>query len=284
MINILKTLLKFTRVIGTIVCFATFFIWSKLALEKLIAEPISSSISFKDGDDGRGLIKYPIVTFCPKSLSYFTQSPDFDDFCGCGNSFFQVLLGCTKDYRWANVYKDCYGKNGFTTIENSTQRLLYRIYPFLRSVTFGSNYSLPKSLLDIFGLPLNPSKLEKELLESVHQKFHQRYGTCFSFDIGEQMESLIQPNKLSLTFKPEKDVIVVLHERPEDYIGALEGTGHGFIIKPGFVYSIRFKKIQIESLSTDEHPCSSLSNYSGEYCKLKWVSFSAKNLLLLYHG
>ena len=270
--SLLKVLLKYSRLVGTIVCMATFLLWSKKATEKLISKPIGSSISYKDGDDGNGMIKFPIVTFCPQSLRYFTLSPDFDEFCSCGTSFFQVLLGCTKDYQWAKVYKDCYGQsNGFTTIDNSTQKLQIKIYPFLRSVSFGK-YHLPKSLLDFFGLPLDTKKLEQELLQSVHQSFHQRFGTCYSFDIGEQMDSLVEPQKLSFTFTTQSEILIALHEKPEDRFEALEVTGHNFNIKSGLIYWVRFKKIQIESLSQDDHPCSKTENYSTQQCELEHVS------------
>ena len=77
------------------------------AIEKLIENPISSSISYKNGDDNKGMIEYPIITICPSALDYFTLFGPFDNHCRCGGtSIFNIK--CKSEYQWAKVFDDCY--------------------------------------------------------------------------------------------------------------------------------------------------------------------------------
>ena len=85
------------------------------------------------------------------------------------------------------------------------------------------------------------------------------------------MDSLVEPQKLSFTSTTESEILIALHEKPEDRFEALEVTGHNFNIKSGLIYWVRFKKIQIESLSQDDHPCSKTENYSTQHCELEQV-------------
>ena len=64
---------------GYIICFATFMIWLINAIEKFRALPTSSKVSFKYGDEGDKLLRFPIVTLCKdfKSVQNMCSSTDY---------------------------------------------------------------------------------------------------------------------------------------------------------------------------------------------------------------
>ena len=131
-----KVFVNTLRGVGTISCLLIFLIWSKMvnvvkalkvsfdlnlcilqAVEKLIKVPISSSISYKNGDDNNGKLGYPIVTFCPQNLDHFSLFPTetFALHCKCSSNPF-AQFKCRKDYLWGNVFKDCYKNTRYDSI------------------------------------------------------------------------------------------------------------------------------------------------------------------------
>ena len=64
---------------GYIICFAAFIIWLINAIEKFRALPTSSKVSFKYGDEGDKLLRFPIVTLCKdfKSVQNMCSSTDY---------------------------------------------------------------------------------------------------------------------------------------------------------------------------------------------------------------
>ena len=66
---------------GYIICFAAFMIWLINAIEKFRALPTSSKVSFKYGDEGDKLLRFPIVTLCKdfKSVQNMCSSTDYHE-------------------------------------------------------------------------------------------------------------------------------------------------------------------------------------------------------------
>ena len=59
---------------------------------------------------------------------------------------------------------------------------------------------------------------------------------------------------------------MAIHERPEDRIAALETNA--ILMNPGKRKFVRFEKIRIHALSTDDYPCATSKNYSGQHCRM----------------
>ena len=45
------------------------------ALLKLVSKPVSTKISYKNGDDGNGNIRFPAVTICLNDYNYISRGP-----------------------------------------------------------------------------------------------------------------------------------------------------------------------------------------------------------------
>lgn len=195
--GLIKIFINSLRFFGTISCILTFLLWSKLAIEKLVSNPTSSTITYKNGDDSKGLIEYPIVTICPADLNYFTISRgSFDIHCSCGS--FMHSVSCRKNYLWSNIFKDCFGKNGYKSINDSTNELYYEIHPLVYQLEYGKQYRVPKEKF----LAFTPSSIGLKKKKAVfHPFFHERYGTCWSFDVAMEMQSsLVEPEEMMIDF------------------------------------------------------------------------------------
>ena len=196
--GLIKIFTNTLRILGTFSCLLVFLLWTKLAVEKLMSNPISSSITYKNGDDSKGLIEHPIVTVCPADLNFFTVSRgSFDVRCKCGN--FLNAVSCRKHYLWGNVFKDCFGKNGYKDINDSTEELYFEIHPLVYQVEYGKQYRVPKDRFLAFA----PSSLTlKEKKAVFHPFFHEGYGTCWSFDIALALEEngLVEPDEMLIDF------------------------------------------------------------------------------------
>ena len=68
-----KLFMKF----GYIMCIAAFIIWLINAIEKFKALPTSSKVSFKYGDEGDKLLRFPIVTLCKDLQKGYYETPYF---------------------------------------------------------------------------------------------------------------------------------------------------------------------------------------------------------------
>ena len=195
LIKILTNTLKF---LGTFSCLLIFLLWTKLAVEKLMSNPISSSITYKNGYDSKGLIEHPIVTVCPSDLNFFTVfRGNFDVHCKCGSLAFAAF--CRKNYLWGNIFKDCFGKNGYKDINDSTEELYFEIHPLVYQLEYGKQFRVPKDRFHAFAP--SPQGL-KEKKAVFHPFFHETYGTCWSFDITSVLEGngLVEPDKMLIDF------------------------------------------------------------------------------------
>ena len=195
----IKTVTNTLRILGTAVCFIVFLLWAKLAAEKLVSKPISSTITYKNGDDGKGLIEHPIVTICPANLKYFTlmDGPEsiFDNHCSCGFSLFTAIVCQSRDYVWGNIFKDCFGKNGFKSVNDSTKKLDFQIGWLVRYLKYGKQYRIPKNYVTAI---VGGSKEKKA---AFHQFFHESYGTCWSFDSANEIKPFVDPEEMTIEFR-----------------------------------------------------------------------------------
>ena len=70
-----KRFLKCCKNIGNLICWFIFIFWGMQALQKFNSNPVSSSISFINGDDKLGNLQFPAFTICLDNLAtYFEKS------------------------------------------------------------------------------------------------------------------------------------------------------------------------------------------------------------------
>ncbi len=102
----MKRLLNFTIIsvkLSAILALSAIFVyWSVLAIEKYSSKPVSTSVSFRFGDDNHGNIRFPVVTFCHPFWTTLGKS-----FAGIS-----VQRQCAKlaNLRWPEVlfyFHDC---------------------------------------------------------------------------------------------------------------------------------------------------------------------------------
>ena len=74
---------------------AIFMYWSTTAILKYLGKPISSTVSYKFGDDGHGNIDFPTITICLNSFNWVALSGIYYN-CSASarlsTSSFQMLL------------------------------------------------------------------------------------------------------------------------------------------------------------------------------------------------
>ena len=87
-INFLKCLVKFLKFFGFIFCILTFAFWSHKALTKYISAPISSHISYKNGDDNLGNITFPAISICLQSYNALANKENTDLIQHCSHKSF----------------------------------------------------------------------------------------------------------------------------------------------------------------------------------------------------
>ena len=68
--NPIKYLAKTIKLIGCITCITAFLFWSHKAISKFNSAPISSHVSYKNGDDNMGNVSFPAITICLKSFRF----------------------------------------------------------------------------------------------------------------------------------------------------------------------------------------------------------------------
>ena len=88
------------KLISLLGCIIVFLYWSITATTKYISGPITSTVTYKFGDDGQGNIKFPAITICLDSFKWIAASPN-GMYNNCLNgqvkNFYNALISCTHD-------------------------------------------------------------------------------------------------------------------------------------------------------------------------------------------
>ena len=66
-----KSFLRLGRFLGSLICWIVFSFWASQGVEKYLSNPVSSSISFTNGDDGLENLNYPAITICASGYINF---------------------------------------------------------------------------------------------------------------------------------------------------------------------------------------------------------------------
>lgn len=264
------------------------------AIAKLQKRPVSSAISFQNGDDNDGKIKHPIVTFCHSfGYHYFVGEADLlDTHCNCHQYSPHLMLHrCAMyskhptDYYWKSwnqIFEFCFDKKetSFKTINESTKALSRNVGHVLNSLFYEGLIKVPSISIGGF---TSFSLLEKELQKFLTPFFHDKYGICWSLDFNHFGYELVEPQVLHLKFSHfvqkagqyatasgrKISFILAIHEIAEDRYAALETKAISLTNEK--ISTVQYKKINIDAISTDYIPCTENSTYEYNHCKMQKV-------------
>ena len=218
-VNTAKCFLRLGRLLGTLVCWVVFFFWASQAFQKFLSVPVSSSISYTNGDDGLGNLVYPAITICPTNFaekgenaqSYLTslfiyKNQHCQDVLPAITSFTEALLYCIsngEDQKTTTTTEDysgglggLFGDYGDGVDYTSWDTELFPTIDDLLNATNLEVYDVIKSFK--FGEAINDFGLSQELLQSFWIKtFDQNSGPCFTFDPLKQNISSLPSGKYS---------------------------------------------------------------------------------------
>ena len=212
-VNPIKYLAKFIKLLGCILCIIAFLFWSHKAISKFISAPISSHVSYKNGDDNKGNISFPAITICLKSFGFMAAKANQELLKHCNRKSFNFyhmlysycykfpedengLLGSTAndDYsyyfpEWIETTVKPEIIDYFQTIEESMNGSHIEIQDFLHEYTFGDVIGVLNSA-HTFGSKIK--QLKEDWLESTD--YH--VGTCYTFDPSFLHHSMVQQIQL----------------------------------------------------------------------------------------
>ena len=175
---------------------AVFMYWSINAISKYINGPISSTVSYKFGDDGHGNIDFPAISICLNSFKWVAWSRMLNN-CST-NAIFDVsaaLKYCTNDNTQSQTTTTtwCGGLFGCTFNEEED-----KIYPF-KTVEDFLNASKMPDITDILsgfhfgqtGLN-NKIMVDKNIFNGLDRRsllkqywkptLHFKRGFCYTFE------------------------------------------------------------------------------------------------------
>ena len=86
-------------------------------------------------------------------------------------------------------------KEFYQKVEESTTDLYYDVHPFIQYLKYGYDFQIPTDLA------LNgykPLVAREQKLAKFHPFFHEKYGTCWSFDFAMLNKTLVQQHEMKL--------------------------------------------------------------------------------------
>ena len=132
-----------------------FLYWSYYAIDKFLDEPISTQISYRFGDDDKGLIEFPAVSICPLRAKVLAEK----------------FLNCPQDSfdSFDDMLFRCFAKNSDFTIDEMVKHLDIQREDYVDMQPF-------KTYADKLNGNAIDTSLGWRTVYSVH------FGTCFIFD------------------------------------------------------------------------------------------------------
>ena len=222
-LKLLPKALKYSSVIGFLTIFGY---WSFKAVEKYLAKPISSSVSYTFGDDGTGHIGYylifkkwgiefdnncfaefPAITICLDEFGILAdgESGPLKNNCSNGNlkarpkEFYEALMFCLKDnilLEKPTATEETLFGNLFDTHEEEDVAKYSSIKEFLEAVKI----KIDEILYEFhFGSYINLDQDNmafeggRDLLRAYWlTELHYQYGFCYTFDPRLVMKEKVQ--------------------------------------------------------------------------------------------
>ena len=260
---------KCCKYIGTIICWFVFAFWGTQALQKFNSKPVSSSISFINGDDKNGNLQFPALTICIDTLQFHFEK-SLEQHCPSHwiQEYFNIFEYCvaeekaeeststTEEYNnlFGNPYDDYnedYDK--FATVDALMNFTNIEAYDIINKFIYGNDIQISKGMLS--------ESVRHDYLSRVWIKtYEHQYGPCFTFDPGLQNVSLIQAMDnvvIELDFKMFNEIRYTLgfHTGFQDrFDRRIRQPWH--IIKKDKMYILKLSKTKFESLDQEDSQCS----------------------------
>ena len=213
-LNPIKPLAKILKLVGCICCITAFLFWSHKAISKFISAPISSHVSYKNGDDNMGNISFPAITICLKSFGFMAAKANKDFVKHCSRKSFnfyeRIYFYCYKlreenelldqssnkneDYsyyfpEWIEATEKPEVIEYFHSIEEAMNASHIKIHDFLYEYSFGDVIGVQNSGYT-YGSKIQ--QLKEDWLESLDYSV----GTCYTFDPSFLHHSMVQQIQL----------------------------------------------------------------------------------------
>ena len=193
-LNFKLTNLVFDQLISLLGLVTVSSYWAEAAICKYLSKPVSSTVSVKYGDDGKGNIRFPTITICLDSFRRITQSKN-GMYSKCSNeawTFHGALASCTADQAYGSTpsletstsaynpfaifdydYETKVDKfqdiKDFLNVSN-----LIKVETFLEAFSFGDDIKIKNDI--------NHNE-KKELLNKFWKPIlHYQQGFCYSFE------------------------------------------------------------------------------------------------------
>ena len=162
------------------ICLLAFLVWLIHAISNYQSLATSSKISFKHGDDGDKMVRFPSVSIC--------QSGEYDNAGNVWNDV-ETCNGLSTDPPYFLSYLEhCLESNVNTTLPELIQNVSFRYIDLVKIIyTFPSN----KTPLGYGGRQNYTKNYGSDWTESpiIHSQYHYHYGHCFTVDIAALSEN-----------------------------------------------------------------------------------------------
>ena len=241
------------------------------ALQKFYSKPVSSTISFTNGDDKHGNMQFPAITICIINFSSFFEKK-LDEYCPSNwiqnyHDIFEYCLedkletlttteGSTTLNLFGNTYEDYYDNyEKFQSVESLMNFTNIEVYDIIDTFHYGEDIQvMPNAALT--------DSLRQEYLKQFWIKtYDHEYGPCFTFDPGMQNVSWLQAKQnvaIGFDFKWFDTARYELgfHTSLKDrFDRRARQPLHS--IKANKIYNLKLSKTKFESLYQEESQCSS---------------------------
>lgn len=155
-----KSFLRLGKFFGSLICWIVFSFWASQAVEKFLSNPVSSSISFTNGDDGLENLNYPAISICAIGFTKYLNKILVTENQRCQsnlNNFADILRSnclsmgtidektttTTEDYNgFGNLFGDGGGydyweADEFQTVEEALNRTQVKISDMIEEFHYG---------------------------------------------------------------------------------------------------------------------------------------------------
>ena len=263
-----KRFLKCCKNIGNLICWFVFIFWGMQALQKFNSNPVSSSISFTNGDDKHGNLQFPALTICIDNLGFYFEE-SLEQHCPSNwiLYYYQIFEYCIEEKveesttepedffgLFDNPYDDYYEDyDKFATVDALMNFTNIEAYDIINKFIYGNDIRIGKGMS-------SDSKTKEYLNQFWIKTYEHEDGPCFTFDPGLQNVSMIQAMQdvvIELDFKMFKDIRYNLgfHTGFQDrFDRRIRQPMH--IIKSEKMYNLKLSKTKFESLSQEDSQCS----------------------------
>ena len=293
-----KSFLRLGKFLGSLICWIVLSFWASQAVEKYLSNPVSSSISFTNGDDGLENLNYPAISICAIGFTKYLNKILVTENQRCQsnlNNFADILRSnclsmgtidektttTTEDYNgFGNLFGDGGGydyweADEFQTVEEALNRTQVKISDMIEEFHYGKQ------------IGVSP-QYDKDSQQAFWDNFwvltyDQRKGPCYTFDPYRNNVSLMssgsdtfgtfEPTTIQIKFKfdwfktKSPSYELSFHHALEDRFDRLQQQPFHWI-RMDKTYEIELTKIKFDSLNQEDFKCSEDDFYGPLKSKL----------------